>query len=491
MDRIAPLEQGVIDALSAYIVVVDQAGKIIAANQAWQRLADPSGTQAGTSLCGADYLDLCSQMAYWIMPPFDLAAGAIATVRSGAQAAISLEYPCQCVAEEHWYLLEAARLPLPSRGLVVTHWDISRFKAQERRVAYDRDMWRTIVDTLPDYIFVKDLEQRYLLVNQAYADYLGETTPSAVVGKTVFDFFPPALAEKYQADDLAVLRAGQKLTGYEEPSVDRDGNHQFHLATKWPLYANTGELCGLVGIGRDITEGRLAEAEKSRLLAEITEQRSQLRTLSARLAQSQEAQRRQIVRELHDHVGQNLTALGFTLKLIQRQIAGEVAEGQPLAQHLGEAMKLATQTTEALRSLMTELRPPVLDDYGLIVALRWYGKQVTNRSGLQVVVYDDPFDHRLPEAVESALFRIAQEAINNTLKHGAATQVTVTMVHTTLHVRLAIADNGIGFDPQAVDLAQSGWGLLNMRERAEAAGGHCHIISQPGAGTTVIVEVPK
>jgi PAS domain S-box-containing protein len=488
MDVSRTIDHLVIDALSSHIAIVDQEGLIVAVNQAWQHFADVNGARRDKIGVGVNYLAVCRAA----QGETALAAAAgIGNVLAGTEPTFAIEYPCHSATENRWFLMQVTPLAFVPAMAVVAHHNITERKEAENALAQERNLLRTVIDHLPDFIFAKAPDGQFMLVNQAYAQFLGVASPEAVRGKRVFDFYPNALARQYQAADRTVLETGQTVADYEVPTVNRDGTPRLHLTTKCPLFDEQGHVRGLVGIGRDITEHKQDEEEKNQLLAAIMQQRSRLRMLSGRLAESQETQRKQIARELHDQVGQNLTALGFTLKLIQSQILADLPLGEQLKLHLQDALQLVSQTTEAIRHLMTELRPPVLDDYGVVVALHWYAEQMRTRSGLQINVYGESPTPRLSEVIENALFRIVQEAINNTLKHGQATEVTIRVTSTDDRVSLVIADNGQGFDPQAANISQSGWGLLTMRERAEAVGGHCHIISQPGAGVSVIVEVPR
>ena len=162
-------------------------------------------------------------------------------------------------------------------------------------------------------------------------------------------------------------------------------------------------------------------------------------------------------------------------------------------QRLNDTMALVSQTAHQVRSVMAELRPPVLDDYGLSAALRWYGEQFTRRTGVVTRVEDNGSDERFAPAAETALFRIAQEALNNVAKHAAASQVVMSLQCDDGLVRLTIADDGQGFDPLAAQKAsrQPHWGLLTMQERAMALGGTLHVVSEPGTGTKIIVEAKK
>jgi two-component system sensor histidine kinase UhpB len=229
--------------------------------------------------------------------------------------------------------------------------------------------------------------------------------------------------------------------------------------------------------------------ENARLYESLSQQREELRALAARLAAVEETERQRLVRELHDQVGQNLTALGINLNIVQAQSQGEATD--LVRSRLADSLALVEQTTARIRSLMADLRPPVLDDYGLVAALRWLGEQTASRVTIAVKVCGEELRPRLADAVETALFRIAQEALTNVVKHARATQATVTIKEDDGLVRMAIQDDGIGFDPAQPPGAGEHWGLLTMRERADTAGGSCHIVSRPGQGTQVIVEVQR
>lgn len=160
---------------------------------------------------------------------------------------------------------------------------------------------------------------------------------------------------------------------------------------------------------------------------------------------------------------------------------------------MDDSLKLLEEMTIRVRDLMGELRPPVLDDYGLFAALRWCGEQFSDRTGVTAVLTGEKLTPRLPLEVETGLFRITQEALNNVVKHAQAKRVTMTLESVPGRTRLTIADDGVGFDPKAQlqSEMQMNWGLITMRERAHAIGGNLHIETAPGKGTEVIVEVPR
>ena len=235
---------------------------------------------------------------------------------------------------------------------------------------------------------------------------------------------------------------------------------------------------------QDITERKRAEEE-------IVRQSGQLRALAARLAEVEETGREHLARELHDQVCQSLTALGLTLTLLQTQMPRKAAA--KLLGRMAEAVALVEQIGETIRDVMAELRPPMLDDYGLLSALHWYGAEFSDKTGIGVDVQGQEAVPRLAAPVELALFRIVQEAMANVAKHARATEVVLTEAEDNGTVRLVIADNGVGFDQERLGQPEGRhlWGLMTMSERAAAAGGRCRIESQPGQGTRVVVEVSR
>lgn len=231
--------------------------------------------------------------------------------------------------------------------------------------------------------------------------------------------------------------------------------------------------------------------ENALLFRAVNSQRSQLRALAGRLADVQEQERQHLARELHDQIGQNLTALGLNLTVIDQMLLPDAPPA--VRQRMQDSLDLVSHTAQQMRGVMADLRPPVLDDYGLPAALRWYGEQFTRRTGVVVRVEDNGSNERFSPDAESALFRIAQEALNNVAKHAGANHVVMDLQCDDGLVRLSIADDGQGFDPLAAKKAsrQPHWGLLTMQERAMALGGTLHVISEPGAGTRIIVEAKK
>jgi len=263
-----------------------------------------------------------------------------------------------------------------------------------------------------------------------------------------------------------------------------------------------GELVGILTLGSDRVGGFEAEdrviveevadtvsiaIQQARLFDSVKRQGSRLRRAIGRLAEAEETERRRVVRELHDQVGQNLTALDLNLSLVRTHV--ERRGITDLRKRLDDSLALVAQTNERIRELMSELRPPVLDDYGLLSTLHWYGDRFSSRTSIEVAVRGrEEVSSRLPSQVENALFRICQEALNNVAKHAHADLVTIGLSARDGVIRLRISDNGMGFDPGKT--GQGSWGLLTMRERAESIRAECRIETNSAGGTSVLVEVP-
>ncbi|MFN2169066.1 MAG: response regulator, partial [Anaerolineae bacterium] len=223
------------------------------------------------------------------------------------------------------------------------------------------------------------------------------------------------------------------------------------------------------------------------LLAE----RSLSTRLAVRMENIQESERRRLARELHDRVGQNLTALSINLNIVDRQVRATAPAA--VMQRLSDSLDLVTATAQQIRDVTAELRPPALDDCGLAAALHWYGEQFSRRTGVSVQVLESGPKGRLPLPVETALFRIAQEALTNVAKHAQASAVQVDLNASGNAVTMIIGDDGQGFKTSGApaSAAQPHWGLLTMKERARAVDAAVEIESTPGQGTWVKVAWRK
>lgn len=231
--------------------------------------------------------------------------------------------------------------------------------------------------------------------------------------------------------------------------------------------------------------------ENARLWEELR-QKEQLRSeLLARSLAAQEGERQRIARELHDATGQSLNAILFGLKTAEAALASNPGQARTIIERLKSA---ASDTVRELQGIIYDLRPSLLDDLGLLPALRWYAETRLEENGIHVAWHVTGVERRLPADVETALFRIAQEAMTNIAKYACAQQVFIEFTFEARQIILQISDNGQGFDLEGVLAGRlqdgRGLGLLGMRERAELLGGRLEVQTEVGRGTSVRVQLP-
>ncbi len=262
------------------------------------------------------------------------------------------------------------------------------------------------------------------------------------------------------------------------------------LGTHKPVQFTAEEEDLLKAIGSQIA----VAVENARLYAEV-QQKEQLRgELFSKALNAQEDERKRIARELHDETSQTLTAMLFTL-----DDAAECTETSETHQRLEALRGLAEHTLDGVHKLIFDLRPSMLDHLGLVPALRSYAESRLAEQGVRVVVDETSAPRRLEQDVETAVFRVVQEAINNIARHAAARNVWIQFNFNHQSLKINVEDDGIGFEPSAIQaspgsqrvlLGSRGLGLMGMRERLEILGGELEITSLPGQGTELVISVP-
>jgi PAS domain S-box-containing protein len=261
-----------------------------------------------------------------------------------------------------------------------------------------------------------------------------------------------------------------------------------------------GQVIGTLGLTRDqpgrpyspddqallqeVADRAALTIQNARLFQSVDEHRQRLRALSARLVEAQEGERRRLARELHDEVGQILTGLQVTLNVTGRRVPEAAQAG------LAEAQNQVGQLMDRMHDLAFDLRPAMLDDLGLVPALLWQFERYTKQTGIRVQFEHRVADRRFDTGVETAAYRIIQEALTNVARHAGAPEATVHVGVDDGRLSVQIDDAGAGFDVSAALAAPASSGLSGMRERVELLGGELTIESAPGAGTQVTAEIP-
>lgn len=335
--------------------------------------------------------------------------------------------------------------------------------------------FRHALEDAPLPVFIHADDYSVLFVNQAFAEATG-------LGPAAFTDVELLLRPSPEDDDtrerLREIYAGQRRSVAMERQVTLpDGRERTWLVSSAGLGPGPDGRRQAITLIVDLTERKHAEAA-------LTASAGRLRDLSLRLVEVQERERRTIARELHDEIGQALTGLDLVLEIATR------APEHGLRENLRTAQGYVRDLTSRVRNLSLDLRPSMLDDLGLIPALRWLFQRYTEQTTIAVDFRSHNAERRFPPEIETAAYREIQEALTNVARHAGVPSVTVQLWGEPDRLLVQIEDAGSGFDVQAAINARRSTGLESMRERAELLGGVLTLDSAPGQGTTIIVDLP-
>jgi signal transduction histidine kinase len=284
-----------------------------------------------------------------------------------------------------------------------------------------------------------------------------------------------AEAQGWQAMVAVPLLAYNRLVGVLAAYADQ------------PDFFNANDIATLMSLASQAA----VAIQNAQLFAELEAQREALRQVSLRLVNAQEEERRRISRELHDELGQALTALKINLDVARRLLPSDVSS--KLDHSVQEASSLAVHTLEAARSLSLELHPAILDDLGLVSALRWEVDRYEQRTGQAVHFKVDLADVELQPELEITVYRIITEALTNVARHAKAGYISVRLLVENQQVVIEVEDDGVGFDVESWFNSpgeRQSLGLVGMRERAGLLDGQLTVTSSPGGGTRVLGQLP-
>lgn len=341
---------------------------------------------------------------------------------------------------------------------------------------------RAVLNSLRAHVAVLSRNGEIVEVNQAWLDFAknngGPGSDAVGAGVNYLDVCRRA-SGPFSNEAPEALRGIEEVMAGALPHFELEypchspDEERWFLMNATPLATEEG---GAVVLHVDITARKAAEE----LMA----------SLWHRIAEVQEAERRDIARELHDQIGQNLTALGIGLNQVRADLAEDTL--RKVGSRLDDCAGLITESVARVRDILGELRPPLLDLSGLGPTLDWYGERFSLRTGIAVTLEGEEAAAGLSPDAETAVFRIAQEALHNVAVHARAKRVSIALEAVPGGLRMSVSDNGVGFDasPRGRGLRPAGWGLLTMEERARGVGGRVRVDSAPGWGTTVVVEVP-
>jgi PAS domain S-box-containing protein len=369
----------------------------------------------------------------------------------------------------------------------------------------------SMFEHLPSMVFVKDARDlRFIHFNQAGEKLLGYSRLE-LVGKNDYDFFPKEEADFFTAKDREVFSRGQLVDIPEEPVETQRGDIRILHTKKIPIFDAEGKPQYLLGISEDITEQKEAEQllsninvkleqrifERTReleeanaaLQKEMTERQGimeRLHDLSARLIHAQEEERSRIAREVHDDFSQQLAIIGIELERLSRQDPGSIEQHKALCAELWQKVR---QLSSDLHSLSHKLHPSKLEHLGLMPAVRSLCVETSQLYNVDIECTGRDVPTSLPQSVALCMYRVAQEALRNMVKHSGARQSKVDISAGPALITMHVSDSGKGFDPDLA-AAKNGLGLISIEERVRGVGGQIVIQSAPSQGTSIEIRVP-
>jgi PAS domain S-box-containing protein len=360
-------------------------------------------------------------------------------------------------------------------GVVISARDVTGRLREEQQALFHK----TLLNHLRSAVVALDTEGRIIYWNN-FAWKLYQWAPEEVVGKRLLEVtIPPPHRDMYE-EVLQTVRTTEYWEG-EFPKRRRDGTVFPSFLTGASVRGREGDLLGYVGVSMDISERKEAE---ERLRAS----REQLRRLAARVQSIREAERARIARDIHDDLGQQLTALRIQLFRLVRDASAKAAAPKLVAS-IRSTIGLVDNSMESVRRIAAELRPSILDDLGLVAAVEWQLQEFHSRTRVRCVI--DRTDENLllePER-STGVFRIFQEVLTNVARHAHAREVKVSIKRKGGCLLLDVQDNGQGITRQQIT-APGSLGLLGMRERALRLGGDLSVRGVRGKGTRVSLRVP-
>jgi PAS domain S-box-containing protein len=357
------------------------------------------------------------------------------------------------------------------RGVVQVFRDITESKLAEEALRRSEARFRRVVDSNMIGIGFWDADGSITEANDALLHLTGYTREEMLQGKMRWSDMTP---EEYSHLDLKVIDSLRELcehAPFEKEFARKDGS-------RVPVLVGGALLEGArnegVFFALDLSEQKRAEEARKQLLRQ--------------LVTAQESERSRISRELHDQMGQHLTALTFGLKLLK----SSPRDAQPSGSRLSQLLELADRLEREVHHLAWELRPPELDHLGLPAALSNYIDQWSERCGIAADLVSTGADHRrLPPEVETTVYRVVQEALTNVLKHARAQSVSIILEQRSDHMLVVVEDDGRGFNyEETAATPEGGLGLHGMKERVTLAGGTFDIESGTDAGTTLVIRIP-
>ena len=371
------------------------------------------------------------------------------------------------------------------KGAIAGVINVTERMQAEEALRESEEKYRSLVESTEDSIYLVDRNCAYLFMNKMHLSRFGMKA-NEVIGRAYGEFHSKKETNEFAKRVNEIFENARSLS-YEYRS---DKNGRYYIRTLSPVKDLEGNIVAVTVVSKDITERKQAEEDLRQANEELSREHNQRKILSKRLIDLLEKDRRQIAMELHDHIGQTLTSIKMNLETIHGKL-------KPGHTELGDQMTVAQERTiqaiKDIKNVSHGLRPPMIDALGVVSSLRELCNEVQQQTDMEIHFFSRGIPKRFEEEKELAIYRIAQEALTNIIRHAQAKNVFVNLVKKDEKLSLSVEDDGAGFDyHKAMQTSgrKGALGLRIMRERAVQLDGEFTLESQPGKGTHLLVEIP-
>lgn len=362
-------------------------------------------------------------------------------------------------------------------GVIATYRDITQSKIAEVALSYSEDKYRQLVENVSEAITNIAIDGTVLFVNEVAAN-LVNLPSDKIVGKLAMDLIPKELRKNFVLGLNNILLRNQKQI-FDFTIELPEGKKSFFISAQ-PVISSAGEIMSLMCLITDITDRKNAEKE-------LEHSREQLRNLAAHLESVREDERKEIAFEVHDELGQELTALKLDLSWVETKLIGVEPK---IKDKIVDMKNLIDITIDRVGNISTKLRPDILDHFGLMAAIEWVTGDFQKRSGISCELIFEPDEINVYGNTATVIFRILQETLTNVIRHSKADIVEVLFREFDNKYELFVKDNGVGIRKEQIS-APNSFGLFAMNERARSVGGFVEIEGIPNKGTEIRLSIPK
>ena len=462
------LSDAILGTLSERIVVVERNGTIIAVNAAWTKLGVRQGvTEPAVFGPGANYFDLYRRAIAGGCEEAAAVLEGINAVCNGSADSFTTAYRGGAASEDGWVLMNVKPLPWPEGAAVVVHTQVTDVEMMHLARGIGTAEFHRLLDSVPLPIWIISPDGHLVYGNEQWID----ATRHNGVGPGKANWTSAFHPSDRDAATAALCDAATHRSSFEIEARlgTADGSYRWSACRAVPQYAADGTVASYVGACWDTSAKRRVE--------------SSLRQLAAKLVAVQESERARIARELHDDIGQQLAVLSLRLEALARE-PGRAAMQRGVAEARTALQEIAT----AVHALSHQLHPAKLRLLGLLQTLQTLCRDLSAEDGIRIRWHTRGVPENVGEELGLCVFRVAQEALRNALKHSGATVIDVSLIGTPSMMTLRISDNGAGFDPLTSPM--TGIGLQTMRERVDLVGGVLAVEALRPHGTMVRIDLP-